>query len=370
MNPSVQSTSVNKDPWLAVNLSKLLPGLGQLYSRQVSRGIIILAVSLLIGMIGLNAIFSATGSFAVGGSLLLFQFALWIWNMLDSHQCARSLNSIEYEQNRRHNIKPWLAIFWSTFWPGLGHFYLKKPLTGVLLVLLSLALSWIPIIGILWFCLVIYITYRSTSETRAQNSKRIIQFIFIFCVLTLISSLTPFLIRYYIAEARYIPAGSMEPILQVNDRLIINKTDYYFHEPERGDIVVFNPTEALQEQGFKEAFIKRIVGIPGDRIEIKEGGVYVNTQRLTEPYVANGDPTSVEICSFEGIPAFLAKPVTIPKNSFLVLGDNRNNSYDGRCWGLVRKQEIIGKASKIFYPFNRVGAIPSPDFPGISSSAN
>jgi signal peptidase I len=175
-----------------------------------------------------------------------------------------------------------------------------------------------------------------------------------------LSLLLAFGIRSYVAEARYIPSGSMEPTLQVNDRLIVEKVSYYFHEPNRGDIVVFNPTKALKSQGFKDAFIKRVIGLPGDKVEVKEGGVYVNDRRLSEAYVANGNITSTETCSLEGMPAFLAHAETIPKDNFLVLGDNRSNSYDGRCWGLVDRGDVVGRATFRFWPINRTGVLDSP----------
>jgi signal peptidase I len=173
-----------------------------------------------------------------------------------------------------------------------------------------------------------------------------------------LSLLLAFGIRSYVAEARYIPSGSMEPTLQINDRLIIEKLSYYLHRPERGDIVVFNPTQTLRAQGFKDAFIKRVVGLPGDRVAIQQGHVYVNGQRLVEPYVEKGATTSVETCALEGVSAFLAQPVTIPKGSILVLGDNRNNSYDGRCWGLVADSDVVGRASFRFWPITRTGPLP------------
>jgi signal peptidase I len=176
-----------------------------------------------------------------------------------------------------------------------------------------------------------------------------------------LSLLLAFGIRSYVAEARYIPSGSMEPTLQVNDRLIIEKISYYFHKPQRGDIVVFNPTNTLRSQGFKDAFIKRVIGVPGDRVALEQGKVYVNGHQLSEAYVANSDPTSVETCAQgtqEGTPAFLAQPETIPEGKFLVLGDNRSNSYDGRCWGLVSKDDIVGRASFRFWPIDRTGTLP------------
>jgi signal peptidase I len=175
-----------------------------------------------------------------------------------------------------------------------------------------------------------------------------------------LSLLLAFGIRSYVAEARYIPSESMTPILQVNDRLIIEKISYYFHEPQRGDIVVFNPTQALRSEGFKDAFIKRVIGVPGDHVALEQGQVYVNGHQLSEAYVADSALTSVErACSQNPASAYLAQPVTIPDGKFLVLGDNRNNSYDGRCWGLVSKNEIVGRASFRFWPINRTGTLPS-----------
>ncbi len=170
-------------------------------------------------------------------------------------------------------------------------------------------------------------------------------------------------IRTFVAEARYIPSGSMEPTLQINDRLIIDKVSYNLRKPTRGDIVVFNPTQALKDQGFDDAFIKRIIGVPGDQVEIKGGTVFVNDQPLEELYVANGDDTVVDTCG--GGPRgdaspFLKSPRSIPPGSYLVLGDNRHNSYDGRCWGLVSNEELVGRAVFRFWPLHRLGTIPEP----------
>ncbi|MGF1601079.1 MAG: signal peptidase I [Thermosynechococcaceae cyanobacterium] len=179
-----------------------------------------------------------------------------------------------------------------------------------------------------------------------------------------LSLLLAFGIRTFVAEARYIPSGSMEPTLQINDRLIIDKVSYDFRKPTRGDIIVFNPTKTLQEQDFKDAFIKRIVGLPGDRVEVTGGKVLINNRPLQELYVANGDDTVVDneclVPPDKSIPAFLKEPQTIPAGSYLALGDNRHNSYDGRCWGLVSTKFIVGRAVFRFWPLHRIGTIPEP----------
>lgn len=151
-------------------------------------------------------------------------------------------------------------------------------------------------------------------------------------------------IRTFVAEARYIPSESMVPTLKVKDKLIIEKISYHFHHPKRGDIVVFNPTEKLQELHFNNAFIKRIIGTPGDTVEIRDGVVYVNNQPLKENYIAEK-------------PNYQFGPITVPPDSYFVLGDNRNNSYDSHYWGFVPSRNLVGRAVFRFWPTNRIGSL-------------
>jgi signal peptidase I len=162
-----------------------------------------------------------------------------------------------------------------------------------------------------------------------------------------ISAILALGIRTFIAEVRYIPSGSMLPTLQINDRLIIDKISYDFTNPQRGDLVVFNPTQTLKQQNFHDAFIKRVIGLPGDKVEVKNGKVYVNNLPLKENYL-------------KAKPNYQLDSVTVPPNSYLVLGDNRNNSYDSHYWGFVPRKNIIGRAIFRFWPFNRFGEIEPP----------
>ncbi|NEO97431.1 MAG: signal peptidase I [Symploca sp. SIO2E9] len=166
-------------------------------------------------------------------------------------------------------------------------------------------------------------------------------------------------IRTLVAEARWIPSGSMLPTLQINDRLIIDKVSYRFQDPKRGDVVVFRPTDTLKKQNFKDAFIKRVIGLPGDKVELQDGKVYVNNQPLVEKYLDQGQKTIIDVChnSNNQSSYYLSKAVTVPSDSYLVLGDNRQSSYDSRCWGLVPRDNIIGKAIVRFWPLNSVGGL-------------
>jgi signal peptidase I len=162
-----------------------------------------------------------------------------------------------------------------------------------------------------------------------------------------LSLILAFGIRQFIAEPRYIPSESMVPTLQINDRLMVEKLSYLVHEPNRGDVVVFWPPEALKQQNpelKKDAFIKRVIGVPGDKVQVKGGLVYVNDRPQTEPYIA-------------AKPNYNWGPEIVPMGAYMVLGDNRNHSYDSHYWGYVPRKNIIGRAAFRFWPLPRLGAI-------------
>ena len=170
-----------------------------------------------------------------------------------------------------------------------------------------------------------------------------------------------------VIEARYIPSGAMLPTLQIDDRLIIDKLSYRLADPVRGDIIVFNPTAQLEKENYKDAFIKRVIGLPGDRVDVKGGKVYINGKVLPEKYLdeppatdwSTSDPYTSNDMDKVPWPA----DGRVPQGQYLVLGDNRNNSYDSHYWGFVPKDKIVGKATARFWPINRVGGIdPQPDY--------
>ncbi len=127
----------------------------------------------------------------------------------------------------------------------------------------------------------------------------------------------------------------MEPSLQDRQQLLINKVVYYFHEPERGDIIILHPPPPYSPKA--TPFIKRIIALPGDTIEVKNRAVYVNSSKLDEPYIK--EP-----------PAYNFQQKKIPENEYFVLGDNRNNTNDSHNGWTVPRQNIIGKAWVSIWP--------------------
>jgi signal peptidase I len=141
---------------------------------------------------------------------------------------------------------------------------------------------------------------------------------------------------------------SMEDTLYPDDYIFVSRQAYLFSEPERGDVVVFH-SELMGENGVTKNLIKRVIGVPGDTVEIKGGSVYVNGEAIREPYIKEGF-TSGEM-----------EKITVPEDMLFLMGDNRQRSKDSRDSdvGFVPKKQLIGKAFFRVYPFDGFGTISS-----------
>lgn len=178
----------------------------------------------------------------------------------------------------------------------------------------------------------------------------------------LVALLLAFGIRTFVAEARWIPSDSMVPTLAIGDRLVVEKVSYRFHPPERGDIIVFEPPKRL---AFAGAFIKRVIGVPGDRIHIGQGQVFINGIGLQEPYIA-APPAYTCPGDCPSLPPFAAEFI-VPSASYFVMGDNRNDSQDSHIWGFLPEENIIGHAVIRFWPPHRLQVFPHRDYPELDS---
>ena len=167
------------------------------------------------------------------------------------------------------------------------------------------------------------------------------------------------LVKAYVVNPYRIPSSSMEPTLhcaqpasgceaRFSDRVLANRFIYRLRDPQRGEIVVFETPEAAQIKcGAGGTFVKRLIGMPGETIEVRlergEGYVFVNGQKLEEPYI---DPVRRSGEEFG--------PVKVPASSYFMMGDNRSQSCDSREWGSVPRDNLIGKVFATYWPPNRI----------------
>ncbi len=173
----------------------------------------------------------------------------------------------------------------------------------------------------------------------------------------IIAALIALFVRSFFIQAFKIPSSSMEPTLLVGDHLLVNRlsyvikfpfTDWIIYEigkPKRGDVIVFRyPLDRSKD------FIKRVIGVEGDIVEIRDKIVYVNGKRIEDKHAFFSDPYV--------LPSSLGPrdnfgPVKVPKDSYFVLGDNRDRSLDSRFWGFVKKEDLVGKAFILYFSWNK-----------------
>ncbi|MGH9034282.1 MAG: signal peptidase I [Acidimicrobiia bacterium] len=181
-------------------------------------------------------------------------------------------------------------------------------------------------------------------------------------MLLLVAFLIAFGVKSLVAQAFFIPSESMESTLKVGDRVLVSRISYRMHDPRRGDVVVFvSPFEngkdepglpvrvlrgILESVGLRqpstEDYIKRVIGLPGETVEGREGKIFVNGRELVEPYLGE-----------ETVPGF--EPKKVPKGKLWVMGDNRNQSQDSRVFGPIDEDKVIGRAILRIWPIPRIG---------------
>ena len=157
---------------------------------------------------------------------------------------------------------------------------------------------------------------------------------------TLVSAvILALIIRAFIVQAFWIPSGSMIPTLLEGDRVLVCKFEYLLRAPRRGDVFVFKyPRDPSMD------YVKRLIALPGDVFEVRDGIVWINGEKVEEPYVRFHD-------------TYNQKPLTVPEKSYVALGDNRPNSADSRYWGFVPEKNIVGPVHVRYWPLNRMGLV-------------
>ncbi len=176
---------------------------------------------------------------------------------------------------------------------------------------------------------------------------------------TLVLTFVIFLvIQNFVAQPYRVQQQSMEHTLEPDQYVLVDKLTSRFDDYKRGDIVVFTPPQGWA-QGDGTPFIKRVIGIARDRVEVREGKVFINDVPLEEPYVYEGQETLVTGQDTMWI---------VPDNELFVMGDHRANSADSRVFGPVEKGQVVGRAWLRYWPFSTFGILPTPTHPELQSA--
>lgn len=165
-----------------------------------------------------------------------------------------------------------------------------------------------------------------------------------YAVLIIIAFCIATVIKIFVLDSRIVPTTSMYPTVFANDRVLVNKFIYRFSDVERQDIIVFTPNDSIEE---KKDLLKRVIGLPGDKVKIENGCVYINGEVLDESFYDRD------------IPHYTFAEVEVPEGCIFVLGDNRNNSFDSHLWQdpFVPIENIKGKAFCCYWPLDRMGGL-------------
>ncbi len=206
------------------------------------------------------------------------------------------------------------------------------------------------------------LSFKKSKELKSIKKK---SFIYEAGETLIIAFILAMILRTFVVQAFYIPSSSMENTFLINDMLLANKVIYCFKSPVRKDIVIFRNVEEKGIKAGKEFLIKRVIGVPGDKISLKNGEIYLNDKKQNEKYIkekCNSDIILHKLISKNPETgkmelSTLKNEITVPDNRYFVMGDNRNNSRDSRYFGFLPEKNVIGRAMFRYWPLNRIGIL-------------
>lgn len=345
-----------QDGWLAANLSGLMPGLGQCYGGQWTKGLIIMGVFLGLVAHASWSLLAAEGTTHHALWLMAIAGILYLINLWDAFiTTRRPLHAVHPQGHpqRKHDV--WYSVFLSQILPGLGHLYLDQATAGAIFLVVGICLSMManhqpvlmPLACTIW-SISGYHAYRSTplipGRNYSRSGKLLMVIVFGSLLLRMGIGSLPMWVDQAILQCT-IPSESMLPTLQIGDHTFVSRDQHY--QAKTGDIIVFHiPSQAIEVLDAKPdtLFVKRVVGLPGQKIEVRDGQVWINQTPLRETYI-NAPAT------------YQWGPEIVPTDAYFVLGDNRNESADSHVWGFLPKENIIGEAYKIVWPPKRVRSL-------------
>lgn len=338
------------NPWIAVNLSVCLPGLGHFYAAQYLKAGVWLLGTVGCVLLALQGIFAAEGNMTLGLFFAGLAVVVYASCLLDAYYCLSDGAPPTFPRGRDR----WFAVFLSQVLPGLGHLYLQRLNVGAVLMVAMIVASNVASQSRLWIvvppviaAIACYGAYQGASPPRPRPASLIVTIVALLLVVRLSLASLPLILNAQL-ERFVVPSGSMRPTLQVGDRMFVSKNATY--RPQQGDLIVFRSPRSARRGAAEEQdtmtvqsetfFVKRVIGTPGQTVEVQGGQVYLNGSAIAEPYLTEA-------------PRYRLAPIVLGADQYFVLGDNRNNSYDSHVWGPINQSTIVGQSYKIYWPLDR-----------------
>jgi signal peptidase I len=380
-----------KQPWKAVFLTGLYTGAGHVYAGAKTTGYFLICLSTILGLSALGLFIRFITSqeqdatkFFMAAALAVFALllAIQLFAFFDSHKAARTINSDHnLDPHATMQKKPWLSVFLSFIYPGIGQFYNGQVLKGFAFLIAALVLSSrknhqyyaVAFLSLALEFIAIKDAFDSAEKRNSSPERFLYQgnWLLVFVIVTMFFSAAPFniIIRDHLVEAFKIPASSMIPTLQIGDHILVDKRRTTVDNLRPGDIIVFPHPEDCSKN-----FIKRIVAMAGDKVQFKDGDLYINDALVQKQLLGTrpvgkelsglypeartykerlGDRTYTVQYLHNDLDSYTSQIFTVPENSLFVLGDNRDNSQDSRIWGSVPRDTVKGKALKIYWSWDR-----------------
>lgn len=355
----------NKEPWLAVTLSWLVPGIGQVYIESYLRGILFATFYGLLHVCLVASFMWTRCSVFVSGIILISIVLLLVSACIDAFKLTKNSNTGEFEAIRKETKDVWLAIFLSLFLPGLGYAYIGKYFAFVLCLCLYFTFCTL-FESLLLLVVVVWCTFRALISIhtglllrglRTQKKRTLLLFVAFLISITLVSKfLLPKVIKHTIVSFSQCLGKSMEPTILSGDLLIVNRLAYAWYEPTVGEIVLINLPTKEPSTTTENQIAKRVFAVGGETVLFRDGQFVVD--RLDNKMDTNGNDKLVSMSgerptNNEGSET-IGWSYKIPEGRYFVMGDNRLESVDSRAQGAVHGSFIIGKVVKIVWPPSRI----------------
>lgn len=345
----------DREPWLAASFSWLYPGLGHLCAGMRRRGICLLVVTAVLQVLAVACAISTRISFwtmlVVGAS---GGIVLSVWAARDAFRSTRAWNTCDFEKERTAAKDPWLAVFLTLLWPGVGHLYLRKWLAGAGLLLGFLVLSflegkvrYVPLAVALLPLLVLAHVHIAglPRRRRCRASWSALSLLLGACCVA--RFLMPLAIGHFFVMRQALAGASMVPTLPEHGYAIVDKFTYRWRDPVVGEVIGLVPPKNPYSS-YRTAS-KRIVAEGGEIVQVVDDRVYVNGQEREPLGRVPHEPNAVSNRRDDPYRAYgVWEPYRVPEGCYFVLGDNRPYSIDSRCYGAVPKKSVIGRVVKSY----------------------